>query len=283
MIGTPINPADLLALDGRYAFDLDRDVPLGAEGVGRVEEVGEAVGDLRPGDLVLPLTRGNWCRRRLVERDRLVPLPPGIDPSQAAMLRINPPTARLLLDATEACAGDAIVQNGAGSAVAHWVRLIAARRGVHLIDVVRRPDAALPDAILDGPDLAARASEAAQGRPVRAALDCVAGHATGRLAECTGQGGRVIVFGHLSGDPVSIRSQRLTGGGLIVTGFSLRPAEARLGPDAVQRLFAEIFALLREVPASLPVRAVLPIERAEEAVALARAGGRGRVLLDPAA
>lgn len=60
----PINPADLLILEGRYGFDLPLDLPLGSEGVGVVERVGTAVAEVKPGDRVLPLDRGNWCARR---------------------------------------------------------------------------------------------------------------------------------------------------------------------------------------------------------------------------
>jgi NADPH:quinone reductase-like Zn-dependent oxidoreductase len=280
MLYAPVNPADLLALEGRYAFDLDAGAPLGAEGVGRVEEVGAAVSDLSPGDRVLPLTRGNWTDYRVLDREELMSVPSGIPDEQAAMLRINPMTARLLLDKTGAGAGDAIVQNAAGSAVAAWVRALAVRRGIHVVDVLRSADAAFPHAVVDGPELPAAVGDAAAGREVRAALDCVAGEATGRLAGCVAAGGRIIVFGHLSGQPVTVRSQLLTGGGLSISGFSLRPAEAALGRDEIKRVFAELFGLFQEVPPSVEIRALVPLREAGRAVVLARSGGRGRVLLD---
>ncbi|WP_313808814.1 alcohol dehydrogenase catalytic domain-containing protein [Sphingobium sp.] len=280
MVRAPINPADLLAMDGRYSFDLSHDVPLGAEGAAMVAAVGEAVTDIAPGDMVLPLSRGNWCRYRTVRRSDLIALPHGIDMAQAAMLRINPPTARLLLQATGAAPGDVIVQNAAASAVATWVRAMAARMDVTVIDVVRRPDDALRDAIVDGQDLADRVKAAAAGRPVRAALDCVAGAATGRMAQCLAPGGRLIVFGHLSGEPISVRSQLLTGGGLSISGFSLRPTEAAMGAEAIRAMFAELLVLHAETRPILPVRDVIPLSQADAAIALARCGGQGRVLFD---
>lgn len=283
MIHAPINPADLLAIDGRYAFALPPNEPLGAEGSAVVEAVGADVVDLRPGDHVLPLGRGNWCIHRLVPRRDLIALPPDVDPVQAAMWRINPPTARLLLRDAGVGPGDAIVQNGAGSAVARWVRALAARLDVRVIDVVRRPNPALPDALIDGEHLAARVLAAAAGRPIRAALDCVAGTASGRLAQCLSPGGRLIVFGHLSGEPLTVRSQLLTGGGLAIAGFSLRPAERALGEEGVRTMFAELFDLSKADPIAQPVRAIIPLSCAEDAITLAREGddgGRGRVLFD---
>lgn len=280
MAYAPVNPADLLAIEGGYSFDLPHDQPLGAEGAGLVEAVGEAVADLRPGDLVMVLGRGNWCAMRLLPRRHLIALPAGFDPVQAAMLRINPPTAHLLLRHAGVLPGDAIIQNGAGSLVAHWVRTFAARMDVKVVDVVGRPHPATPDALLDGDGLAERALAASGGRPVRAALDCVAGAATDRLASCLAPGGRLLLFGHLSGEPIQVRSQLLTGGGLSILGFSLRPAEEAMGVEGVHAMFAELAALHAADPPSLPVRAIVPLSRAEEGIALARTGGGGRVLFD---
>ncbi len=280
MLRAPINPADLLAIDDRYAFELPRDLPLGAEGVGMVETAGDGVSDLAPGDPVMMLSRGNWCACRTLPRSDVVALPHGVGIDQAAMLRINPPTALLLLEAAGVKPGDVVVQNAAGSAVAAWVRALAARMEVTVVDVVRRPDPELPQAIVDGDGLADRVSAAVGDRPIRAALDCVAGAATGRMAACLSPAGRLVVFGHLSGEPISVPSQLLTGGGLTIRGFSLRPAEAAMGRDGVRAMFDDLLAFHAHGQLALPVREVVPLSRAEEAIAQARAGGKGRVLLD---
>jgi NADPH:quinone reductase-like Zn-dependent oxidoreductase len=282
MLRSPINPADLLAVDGRYAFPAVPGEPLGAEGVGVVEVAGSAVEAVEVGDLVLPLTRGNWCRRRIVEETDVVVLPAGIDLDQASMLRINPLAARLLVEETGLKAGDTLVQNAAGSAVARWVRHFAARNGIAVVDVVARANNDLPLSLIDSPDLAEEVIATNSGRPVEAALDCVAGEATGRLAACLATGGRLIVFGHLSGAPLSVSSQLMTGRGLSLVGFSLRPREASLGRREVHRMFAELFSETSTLPQA-PVRCVFPLSRIDDALAAARASGRGRVLLDPSA
>ena len=54
--------------------------------------------------------------------DDVIPVPAGLDALQAAMLRINPPTALLLLtDLVELKPGDWIIQNVANSAVGRFV------------------------------------------------------------------------------------------------------------------------------------------------------------------
>jgi NADPH:quinone reductase-like Zn-dependent oxidoreductase len=278
MVHAPINPADLLAVEGRYAFQWPAREPLGAEGVGFVERVGSAVSDITPGDHVLPLSRGNWCGVRCLDRTEVVRIPAGIDRRQAAMMRINPMTARLLLDQSGAKAGDCIVQNGATSAVAHWTRLLARRRGIRVIGVGRNAG----DGIIASTSatLADELADAAEGRPIRALLDCVAGAETGRLAAWLAPEGRVLVYGHLSGEPCQIGSQLLTGRGLTVSGFSLRPAEARIAPALRETLFAELFAVAAEERLDLPVKACFPLSAIDAALLSAREPGAGRVLLD---
>jgi NADPH:quinone reductase-like Zn-dependent oxidoreductase len=281
MLFAPVNPADNLLIDQNYALTVDAAAPLGAEGVGVVERVGSRVTDLGPGDLVLPLDRGNWTGWRLVERARVLAVPAGFDLHQAAMMRINPATAWLLLQASGAVAGDCIVQNGASSAVARWVRLLAAGRDLAVVDVVRRATlASLPRAVDDGEGLVGAVRSAAGGRPIRAAFDCVAGEATGRLAACLDEQATLLLFGHLSGRPCSVRSQLVTGGRLTIRGFSLRPAEAAMAPAEHADMVAALWAAAQQDGARLPVRAILPLSEARHAIALARTPGRGRVLLD---
>jgi NADPH:quinone reductase-like Zn-dependent oxidoreductase len=133
--------------------------------------------------------------------------------------------------------------------------------------------------IEDGEDLAQRVAEAAQGAPVRLALDAVAGVATARLAHCLAPGGVLGVYGHLSGEPCQIPSTLLTGRGLTVKGFSLRPSEAGVSHEALTRFYAE----LAPTAATVPVQVAQTYPLAELAQALAHArdpARRGKVMLD---
>jgi NADPH:quinone reductase-like Zn-dependent oxidoreductase len=277
----PVNAADILAIDGSYTFAIDANAPLGAEGVGVVEQLGSGVSDLHRGDLVLPLDRGNWARYRTLDRSRVIAVPPGIEPLQAAAMRINPATAWLLLEASGVARGGCLIQNACASTVAHWVRALATRRGITVIDIARPGSkAAETGAIPDDEQLEAAVRAARSDRPLGAALDCVAGDAIGRLAACVDSLGTIVSFGHLSGEPVRIRSQLLTGRELTVRGFSLRPAEARMTPAAHNAMFTELWAMAQSGSVGPPARAVVPLAEADRAIALARSPGRGRVLID---
>lgn len=283
MLFAPLNPADLLTIDGTYPFPLGAVPILGAEGVGVVEAAGSDVATVSPGDLVLPLSRGNWSRYRLLDAQEVVQVPAGIEPCQAAMLRINPMTALLLLKDVSVGEGGYLIQNAAASAVGHWVRVFARGSGVGVLNVVRPgSDAALPDQIEDGPDLAGRIWGRVAPELVHGALDCVGGEATGRLAASVSSGARIIVFGHLSGAPAVIPTTLLTGKGLTIKGFSLRPAEASTPAGLRQQAFARIFAAALDPANHLAIRDILPMEQVQHALQLARQSGSGRVLLSMA-
>src|SRR5216110_529534 len=107
VLAFPINPADLSFCRGNYRLTPNLPATPGAECVGRVTAVGAGVGDIRVGDLVSNMQRENWTQRRRIKAEDAIPLPAGLDLAQAAMLRINPATAQLLLeDHVDLKAGD---------------------------------------------------------------------------------------------------------------------------------------------------------------------------------
>src|SRR5258708_13334073 len=94
----PINTSVLLTIRGRYGVRPLLPIGLGNEGVGRILSVGEKGHHLQIGDRVLiPTTAPSWRERLVLPAKDLFALPPEAHPQQLSMLRINPPTASLLL------------------------------------------------------------------------------------------------------------------------------------------------------------------------------------------
>src|SRR5437588_12218807 len=96
VLAFPINPADMGFCRGTYRLKPPLPATPGAECIGRVTAVGAGVSHVKPGDLVINLQRENWTQRRRVKGEDVIPVPSRMDLCQAAMLRINPPTALLL-------------------------------------------------------------------------------------------------------------------------------------------------------------------------------------------
>jgi NADPH:quinone reductase-like Zn-dependent oxidoreductase len=286
----PINPADLSMCRGSYRLRPTLPATPGAECIGRVTAVGAGVTHVRPGDLVINLQRENWAQRRRVRGDDVIAVPPAIDLRQGAMLRINPPTALLLLSDIVALApGDWIVQNVANSAVGRLVITLARVRGVRTVNVVRRASlfaeltALGADAcVVDGQDLAAAVKAQTGGAPIRLGLDAVSGRATARLSACLAEGGVVCNYGSMSGeDPVMSRGG-LTGGGQKLVGFILGRGLATRSLAQIRAMYADLGDQVLKGVLSAPVERIYRIEEIGAALAHAQRSERsGKILVAP--
>ena len=290
VLAFPINPADISFCRGSYRLRPPLPATPGAEGLGRVIAVGAGVTHVKPGDLVINMQRENWTQRRRVKAEDAVPIPPALDVTQAAMLRINPPTALLLLEDHVALKpGDWVIQNVANSAVGRHVIVLANARGVRTVNVVRRDDVAgeLRDlgadlVLKEGPDLAERAWAATGGAPIRLGIDAVSGEACKRIGDCVADGGVVVSYGSMSGeDPVMSRAA-VNMRGVNLTGFNLGRGLAKRTPEQVRGIYADLAAKLREGMLRAPIDAFYPIEEIRSALIRAQQGGRhGKVLVLP--
>ncbi len=290
VLAFPINPADVSLCRGTYRLRPPLPATPGAECVGRVTAVGAGVSDVKPGDRVINLQRESWAQRRRVKADEVIPVPAELDVRQAAMLRINPPTAPLLLtDIVELKPGDWVIQNVANSAVGRLLIRLARARGLRTVNVVRRESlfaelsALGADACaVDGPDLGAMVKERTAGASIRLGIDAVSGRATARLSACLAEGGVVCNYGSMSGeDPVMPRAA-LTSGGQTLVGFVLGRGLATRSLVEIRRIYADLGRQFVSGELSAPVEKLYPIEEIKAALAHAQRGERtGKILVAP--
>jgi NADPH:quinone reductase-like Zn-dependent oxidoreductase len=285
----PINPADVSFCRGTYRLKPPLPATPGAECAGRVTAVGAGVTGVKPGDLVINLQRENWAQKRRVKADDVIPVIPGTDLQQAAMLRINPATALLLLRLGDLKPGHWVVQNVANSAVGRLVITLARAQGFRTVNVVRR-DSLFAElqklgahvCLVDGDDLAERVKAATAGGAVRLGLDAVSGRATHRIAECVGDDGTVCNYGSMSGEDPVMSRPALSGRGVKLVGFTLTRPLATYTREKVRALYAELAGQVREGVLSAPVEKVYPIDDIKAALAHAqRAERTGKVLVAP--
>ncbi|HSF06296.1 MAG TPA: zinc-dependent alcohol dehydrogenase family protein [Methylomirabilota bacterium] len=290
VLAFPINPADIGMCKGSYRLRPPLPATPGAECVGRVTAVGSGVTHVKPGDLVINLARENWAQRRRVKGDDVIAVPANLPLRQAAMLRINPATALLLLsDVVELKPGDWVIQNVANSAVGRLVIRLAGLRGLRTMNVVRRQALfaelkalGAEACAVDGLDLAETVKTQTGGAPIRLGLDAVSGQATARLSACVAEGGTVCNYGSITGeDPVMLRSGLVFGGQRLV-GFMLGRALAARSLAEVRRIYADLGRQVLDGTLSAPVEKVYPIEEIKTALAHAQRGERGgKILVAP--
>lgn len=291
VLAAPINPADVLILEGRYPGPETLPAGGGIEGCGRVLAVGPQVTDLLPEDHVMLLGRTNWAQRVRAPRAAMIKVPKDIDPLQVAMMKANPASAILMLqDYVALQPGDWVIQNAANSAVGRHVIAIARKRGVKTVNVVRRAElvtnlmAEGADlVVVDGADLGERVRQAI-GAAARLplAIDAIGGAACQRLADCLSDGGTVVNYGFLSGDPCMITPTQTIVHGITLTGFWLAGFFRRGDTQALRGIYEDIAGYLRDGTLKAPVEATYPIERIKEAMAHAVKPARhGKILILP--
>jgi NADPH:quinone reductase-like Zn-dependent oxidoreductase len=291
MLAMAVNPADLLQLDGRYGLRPPLPYVAGLEGVGVVLETAPDVSDLAPGARVLPLAAGGfWADERVLHRRALVPLDAATDALQQAMLCANPATAWVLLRHMAALQpGDWVLQNAANSAVGQCVRQLAPALGLRVLNIVRRAGAVPPEAAGDpawvvDPEADAAALKAGLSRargsaaPGRAALalDALGGRATGALAAALDDGGTVVVYGLMSGEPSALPAHDLVFRGFWLARWFADPANRTHAKGLYPALAAQLAAGALRVS----VGAVHDLADAAAAVqAAAQPARAGKVLL----
>lgn len=290
ILAAPINPADILIIEGTYATRPDLPSPLGIEGAGRVVAVGEGVEGLAVGDPVMSLHRTNWTQRLRLPAEQVVKAPAGLALRQLAMLKVNPATAYLMLTAyRKLAAGDWVIQNAANSAVGSNVIRLAKAWGLRTVNVVRRESLVATmqgqgaDVVLcDGDDLAERVHAATGGADIGLAIDAVAGPATRRLADCLADDGLVVNYGLLSGRPCELAADQAIFHGITLTGFWLARLMRRKPFAELRSMYDELMARLAAGSLGVAVEKAYPLADIKQALAhAAREGRDGKILLLP--
>lgn len=285
-----INPADLLIIQGRYPGPDNFPAPVGIEGVGAVEKVGDKVSSLIPGDRVLLLSRANWAEQVLIPAEQAIKLPFDLDVLQAAQLKANPPTAKFMLeDYVGLQAGDWIIQNAANSAVGQHVIRIAHSRGIKTINVVRRAtltesltDIGADLVLVEGDDLGQRVRNTIGDARILLAIDAIGGKACLHLADCLSDGGTVVNYGFLSGEPCMISPHHAIIHGITLKGFWLVKSLFQSDRAAIENTYAEIADLFRSGVLYSPVEASYNLDQVTAALSHAERDSRnGKIVFTP--
>ncbi len=281
----PINGNDLGVITNRFVFGTPLPSIVGNEGVGRVLEVGPNVSNVKVGDRVLPpLYALTWRERLTIPAKDLFALPSDVDSQQLAMLRINPPTAVLLLERfVDLNKGDWVVQNAGNSGIGRTVIALAKKRGVRTISFVRRAELvkelreAGGDVVLvDGPGAVEKAKAATGSGDVRLAIDGLSGASAVRLIGVLSQNGTLVSYASSSGEQlIPINAMDLYVRGIVVRGIYQDLPEYKPHIQQAIKVSAELMA---SGELHVPVAGVYRMADFQKAVAHATKGAK--VLLD---
>lgn len=245
VLAFPINPADLLTMQGVYPRLDASTKTLGNEAVGEILATGSDVVHLEPGNRVILLSLNNWREYRLVKAHEVVKVSPHGDLMQQSGLKVNPGTASMLLrDFVPLQTGDWIIQNAANSSVGRAAIQLAHLSGIKTVNVVRRSDV-IDDlealggdvVLLDGEDLAERVAAVTKNAPVRLGIDSVGGQATNRMASCLEPGATLVIYGAMSGELAAIAPGTIVFKDLRVRGLWLSKRLQSAPRDVIDTLY----------------------------------------------
>jgi NADPH2:quinone reductase len=290
MHAAPINPNDVMFLDGTYEVKKPVPVVPGFEGSGTVVATGGGVmarfmlgrrvacaaGD---GD-------GTWAQYTCTAATKCAPLRKEVELDQGAMLLTNPLTAQVLLGHAKKT-GRAFVQNAAAGAIGKMLIRIAKRERITLVNIVRREDQAAAVraigaehvVVSTSPQAGEELRELCRQHDIRFGLDAIAGEATRVMMTALADRGRVMVYGMLSGKPCQVDVDDVVFRRKALVGFSMYEwveatsmfGQLRMVTAAQRRLGDDLRS---------EIRTKHPLAEVAAALALARGGtSDGKILL----
>jgi NADPH:quinone reductase-like Zn-dependent oxidoreductase len=292
MMATPINPSDLSFVRGKYGRLPKLPATPGFEGVGRVEAAGPGLLSwLRRGRCVAVLngSGGNWQEHVVVPARQVVPVASALPVEQAATFFINPATAFILVHhVLTVPTGAWLLQTAAGSSLGRMIIRLGRRLGFRTINVVRRREQA-EELLRLGADVVIcsgeesieeRVKAATHGEGVLYALDAVGGTTASALVPALAYGGRLILYGTLSGEPMAFDPRSLMVKHLCIEGYWLSNWIREQHAVKMLRLFRRLGSLIADGTLTSPIASSFPLDQVREAVKQAQQPGQhGKILL----
>lgn len=191
------------------AYPLPAPFTPGVEGAGVVEAVGDGVAGFAVGDRIAyagPI--GSYAEARLIDADRLVPLPDDIRFDQAAAMMLKGMTARMLLRSVYAVQpGDTILVHaaagGVGLILCQWAAAIGARV-IGTVSSEAKADLARAHGchhpiVTENADFVAEALRITGGAKLPVVYDSVGKDTFLRSFDCLAPRGMMVSFGQSSG------------------------------------------------------------------------------------
>lgn len=287
----PIHNHDLWTVRGEYGYKPALPAIGGSEGLGIIDALGEGVQGLQVGQRVAAASvHGTWAEAFVAPARMVIPMPAAIADDTAAQLIAMPLSALMLLEFLQVEAGQWIVQNTANGAVGKTLAMLAAARGVHVVNLVRR-DAGVDELAALGIDNVVSTARDGWQDAVRsllgeagahAAVDSVGGSAAGDLMGLLGTGGTLVSFGSMTGEPMQISSGDVIFKQATVKGFWGSKVSQAMAVEDKRRLVGELLQRAGNGELRLPVEGIFALDQVADAVrASARPGRGGKVLLRP--
>ncbi|HET8584528.1 MAG TPA: quinone oxidoreductase [Casimicrobiaceae bacterium] len=268
-----VNFIDTYQRSGLYPMQLPSG--LGTEAAGVVEEVGEGVDWLKPGDRVATCTSpvGAYSTERNLPADKLVKLPDGIEDRTAAAMMLKGLTVQYLFRQTYPLkAGQTILfhaaAGGVGLIACQWARAL----GVTMIGTAGSDEkAALArqygcahTIVYTRENFVERVKEITNGKGVPVVYDSIGKDTFPASLDCLSPRGFFVSFGSASGPIPPFNIMMLSQKGSL---YATRPTlfTHAANRESLNAMASELFGLVKEGKIKPDARQTFPLAQAAEA------------------
>ena len=288
---TGVNFADIQARRGGY--DAGGELPFvpGLDAVGVIDRVGEGVVGLKTGQRVACFPVGGSYATHVTAPAHLTyPLPESVPDESAAALTMLVTAQNTLHQAARLEPGETVLIHAAAGGVGHLAVQLARQAGAARImavvgsaeraDFVRSLGA---DEVIERQqqDFAATVKALTKGVGVDVILDSIGGEVSERGLTCLAPLGRLVIFGHASGQPAHFTTPTLHRQGRAVIGYSTGNLR-KVRPERLRPSVAAVWAALQTDQIKVHIGAEFALADAAQAHLLVESGQvNGKVLLRP--
>jgi NADPH:quinone reductase-like Zn-dependent oxidoreductase len=297
MIASPVNPSDMSFIRGIYNIKPQYPQTPGFEGVGVVEHSGGGLrGKFFQGKRVVVIhgAGGNWASQAVVPASQVIPISRQLSDTQAATFMVNPITAWVMTrEVLKIPAGSWLLQTAAGSQLGHMIARLGRHQGFKTLSVIRRAEhtdslqacgsdaVVVFDATRQTPEELQQQVKSITGHDgVSYAIDPVGGATASAVVGCLGQGAKMLLYGTLSGQPISFIPRQIMQADATIAGFWLGNFMSRQSLSFKLRLVRRITALIQSGVLATTIGGEYPLENVRDAVLAAENQDvHGKILL----
>jgi NADPH:quinone reductase-like Zn-dependent oxidoreductase len=281
----PVNPTDIAQSQGLYGDGRDgKPFSVGSEGVGVVEKSGPGASKFQPGQRVVAAgwAAGTWQDYVVQPEKSLLAVPEELDDKTASQFYINPITVLGLTETSAVPPGGWLLQTAAGSVLGRQLVQYAKHIGIRTISVVRRDEhieelkALGADEVINSEreDLAKRVKEITGGKGADAAVDPVGGALTGQVLSTVKKGGKLRLYGTLSGSEATVKIRDIMAGKHLEA-FLIYSWLPGLGEEESRKRQEKALQLLKDRVMTPLSGKVFPFDQFKEAIGESTRAGRG--------
>jgi NADPH:quinone reductase-like Zn-dependent oxidoreductase len=281
-----INPSDIMFVRGMYGITPKLPSSAGFEASGVVEK-GDESGKVAAGTRVMFTAIGTWKEYVCVPAALVIPIPGQMSDEVACQAFVNPMTAYGMIEEAGLQAGQWLLLTAGASAFGKFAIQMAKAKGIRVAATVRHESQ--KELLLDlGAELVINTSTEKLAKVifqktevgVDVVFDAVGGELGVKALSCLKQKGRMLVFGALALENLSINSGLLIFKNLRIEGFWLSTWIEELSTEQRMKAFQRVFGFLMQDESKVDVAATYPLAEFKAALdAYEKAGRNGKILL----